>query len=41
MIEKGLIVSCQAEKGSSFCDSDSIVKFALEAERGGKRWEER
>ena len=35
MIRKGLIVSCQSEKGSSFYDSESIVKFSLEAERGG------
>lgn len=35
MIKKGLIVSCQSENGSAFNDSESIVKFALEAERGG------
>ena len=34
-LKKGLIVSCQSEKGSSFDDVQSIVNFAKEAERGG------
>ena len=34
MIEKGLIVSCQVENGSSFT-SDDMTSFALEAVRGG------
>ena len=34
-MRKGLIVSCQAEEGSSFNNIESIVNFAIEAERGG------
>ena len=35
MIQKGLIVSCQAEANSAFNNPHSIVNFAKEAERGG------
>jgi N-acylglucosamine-6-phosphate 2-epimerase len=35
LIPKGIIVSCQSEQGSAFYDSDSIVSFAKEAQRGG------
>tara|TARA_Y100001973_G_scaffold104998_1_gene176576 strand:+ start:1317 stop:1967 length:651 start_codon:yes stop_codon:yes gene_type:complete len=35
MIEKGLIVSCQAEPGSAFNNTQSMIAFAKEAERGG------
>lgn len=34
-LEKGIIVSCQAEGVSAFNNVDSIVAFAKEAERGG------
>mgnify|MGYP003656661713 CR=1 FL=1 len=34
-IQKGLIVSCQAEEGSLFNTPESIVNFAVEAEKGG------
>jgi len=34
-INKGIIVSCQAEEGSAFNNVTSIVNFAIEAERGG------
>ena len=34
-MKKGLIVSCQSEEGSSFNNIESIVNFAIEAERGG------
>ena len=34
-INKGIIVSCQAEDGSAFNNVNSIVNFAREAERGG------
>jgi len=34
-LHKGIIVSCQAEEGSAFNNVNSIVNFALEAERGG------
>lgn len=35
MVQKGLIVSCQAEANSAFNNHLSIVNFAKEAERGG------
>jgi len=35
MFQQGLIVSCQAEEGSSFNNVDSILTFAKEAKRGG------
>lgn len=35
MLNKGIIVSCQAEHGSSFDNRNSILSFAKEAERGG------
>ena len=34
-MKNGIVVSCQAENGSSFNNVDSIVAFAKEAERGG------
>lgn len=34
MFAKGIIVSCQAEVGSSFNNLDSILSFAMEAQRG-------
>ena len=35
MLKGGIIVSCQAESGSYFDNSNSILSFAKEAERGG------
>jgi N-acylglucosamine-6-phosphate 2-epimerase len=35
MINTKLIVSCQAEPGNPFNDSNSVVKFALSAKKGG------
>ena len=34
-LKRGLIVSCQAEAGSAFFDTDSMVKFSIEALAGG------
>jgi len=34
-LQRGIIVSCQAEEGSSFNNTNSLVSFAKEAERGG------
>jgi N-acylglucosamine-6-phosphate 2-epimerase len=34
-MDKGIIVSCQSESGSSFNNTQSIVNFTIEAERGG------
>ena len=34
-LKKGLIVSCQAEEGSAFFDTHSILKFSVEAIAGG------
>jgi N-acylglucosamine-6-phosphate 2-epimerase len=34
-LERGLIVSCQAEEGSAFYQMDCMVKFALDAVKGG------
>ena len=35
MFKQGIIVSCQAEEGSSFNNTKSIVSFSKEAVRGG------